>query len=100
MAGEAKRRKMAGEYPDANDPLTAAKRSWCGRGPVPVEDFRVPEGLLAITFDVAGAAPSTCMISVAGLVEAMERATEIMRLPYLSDRAWHRSRGPAGQEAG
>ncbi len=81
--GEAARRKRAGTYPDPNDPIAAARRFWCGRSQMPVEDFRVPHGLLAITFDVAGAAPTTSMIDPARLVEAMDRATvAAMRQPY------------------
>jgi hypothetical protein len=80
--GDAARRKREGTYPDATDPIAAARRFWCGRNQVPVEDFRVPDGLLAITFDVAGAAPTTCMIDPSRLVEALEGAAAVIQQTY------------------
>jgi hypothetical protein len=35
--GAARRRKLAGIYPTPGDPLTAARRFWCGRNPVRAE---------------------------------------------------------------
>jgi hypothetical protein len=52
--GEARRRKIAGTYPSPDNPIAAARRFWCGRDPGPVEDFRAPEGTVAIIFDIEG----------------------------------------------
>src|SRR5271165_7129214 len=60
--GEANRRR-ASRRPD--DPLTAASRLWCGRAAGRVEEFRAPEGIIAITIDVQGASPSTLLIEEA-----------------------------------
>jgi hypothetical protein len=72
--GEARRRKLAGTYPNLDDPFEAVRRFWCGRSTSePVEDFRAPVGTIAITLDVHGAAPSTCMIDAAKLVDVMNK---------------------------
>jgi hypothetical protein len=83
--GEAKRRKLAGTYPQPDDPLAAARRFWCGRDPGHVEDFRCPEGLLAITLDVAGVAPTTFLMDAAKITDLaadIERRMSRGRLAY------------------
>jgi len=67
--GEANRRR-ASRRPD--DPLTAASRLWCGRAAGRVEEFRAPEGIIAITIDVQGASPSTLLIEEAKLVDLID----------------------------
>ncbi len=57
--GEAKRRKLAGEYPDQ---LT------------PVEAFRVPNGKLAITFDVEGVNPSSATVDAEVVVRPLRKS--------------------------
>ncbi|MCL2430561.1 MAG: hypothetical protein FWD12_15145 [Alphaproteobacteria bacterium] len=59
--GEAKRRKRAGTY-GQDDPLAAARRFWRGREPGPAEAFQCPTGLVAVTLDVQGVAPATCLM--------------------------------------
>lgn len=69
--GEARRRKLAGTYPKPDDPFEAVRQFWCGRSQTsgPVEDFRAPAGTIAVTLDVKGAAPSTCMIDATKMVD-------------------------------
>lgn len=74
--GEAKRRKLAGEYPQSGDPIAAARRFWCGRDPGPVEHFQVPQGLVGITIDVQGTAPSTYLVDAQAITDL---ATDIQR---------------------
>jgi hypothetical protein len=83
--GEARRRKLAGEYPDPKDGFEALRRFWCGRDPGPAEDFVAPVGTVAITFSIEGVPPSTCMIDASKIVDAMDRVTEIYKgLSYYS----------------
>jgi hypothetical protein len=67
--GQARRRKLTGTYPDPDIPLTKARRFWCGRDQVAAEDFVVPEGIVAITMDVDGAPPSTCLFEATAAVD-------------------------------
>ena len=71
--GEARRRKQAGTYPKPDDPFEAVRQFWCGRSRQagPAEDFRAPVGTVAVTLDVQGAGPSTCIIDAANLVDAI-----------------------------
>ncbi len=81
--GEAKRRMLAGTYPKPGDALAAAKRFWHGRKPGAAEHFTAPEGTIAITFDVAGVDPSTCLIETASLVPILEELDATARAsPY------------------
>src|SRR5664279_1282896 len=78
--GEAKRRKQSGTYPNSEDPVEAARKSWSGKRSMRVEDFRVPEGTIAITFDVEGADPSTVVINPADyhlFIPALEPLTKV-----------------------
>jgi hypothetical protein len=76
--GEVKRCKTAGTYPAQDDPLAAVRRFWCGRTDGGrVEDFRAPEGTIAITLDVQGVAPSTCIVDAARVVDVI---AEVNRL--------------------
>ena len=70
--GEARRRKLAGTYPAADDPMEPVRRFWSGNTLTPVEDFRAPEGTVSITMDVAGAAPSTYTIEAAKIVDLID----------------------------
>jgi hypothetical protein len=76
--GEERRRKLAGTYPNLDDPMEQIRRFWCGRGPVPVEDFVVPGGTVAVTFDVAGVEPWSSIIDATKVVEAVERFQKIV----------------------
>ncbi len=80
--GEAKRRKAAGDYPShpsPDDAFAAVRRFWCGRDPGAASDFRVPEGTVAITFDVEGAATSTCIINSAIIAETVDKVAAAAR---------------------
>jgi hypothetical protein len=80
--GAAKRRKLAGTYPNANDPLAAARRFWCGRAPGRAEDFTAPAGTVAITLDVQGWL-STVLIDASKVVDIDGKLTAgMMRLDY------------------
>jgi len=75
--GEARRRKaaQATRMPDGKD-FAARRRFWCGQDVGPVEDFVAPFGTVAITIDVQGVAPSTCMLdasSIAGVVDQVHQ---------------------------
>ncbi len=73
--GEARRRKLA-------DPMAAA-RQLASRSPGPVERFRVPAGCIALTLDVEGVHPSTCIMDPAELPAALERVEPALRpVPY------------------
>jgi len=77
--GDAKRRKLAGTYPQPGDPLEAVRRFWCGRKPGRVEDFVAPEETVALTFDIEGVSPSTAVIDVAKVSDVLEKITETTR---------------------
>jgi hypothetical protein len=84
--GEAKRRRQAGTVPLLDNPPEALHRFWCGRPDAgPVEDFRAPIGTVAITLDIHGAAPSTCLIDATKLVDVMG---DIGRLSEARDYYW------------
>jgi hypothetical protein len=71
--GEAQRSKQAGTYPEQSH----------------VEDWRVPNGTVAITLDVAGCDPSTFAIDASELVGTMERAAPpFSRAPYHTAVRW------------
>jgi hypothetical protein len=77
--GEARRRKLAGTYPSHDDPIEKLRRFWSGRtSGGPVEDFRAPVGTIAITLDVEGAAPSSCVIDASQLVDVMDRLHDLV----------------------
>jgi hypothetical protein len=71
--GEARRRKLAG-----HDPIASARRLASGP-PGPVEAFRVPDGCVALTFDVEGVAPSTCIMDPTNLSVTLEAMDGLMR---------------------
>ena len=76
--GEARRRKLAGNYPEQND-FAAVRKFWCGREPVPADEFVAPVGTLAITFDVAGSLPATWLFDVARIVELEAKAEATLK---------------------
>src|SRR5215471_18600513 len=76
--GQARRRKLAGDYP-AQDDFAAIRRFWCGREPVPADEFVAPAGTLAITFDVTGAPPTTWLFDVARIVELEAEAQAALK---------------------
>ena len=67
--GEAKRRRTSSA---ADDRLATAHRLWCGRTSGQVEDFRAPEGTIAITIDVQGASSTTLLIDATTLVDLVD----------------------------
>jgi hypothetical protein len=68
--GEARRRKLAGTYGDADPPVAA-------------EHFRAPEGTVALTFDVEGASPSTCVLAAGGIVDVLDKVAQVFaKVPY------------------
>jgi hypothetical protein len=72
--GEARRRKLAGSYPnpaDPPDPIAAARRFWCGRDAVAASEFRTPAGTLAVTLDIEGLAPATYVFDAGRMVEVL-----------------------------
>ena len=89
IMGEAKRRKMAGTYPNLDEPLEKVRRFWCGRGPTPIEDFVAPIGTVAITFDIVGVDPWTAILDAAKVVEAVEQFQRVM--PDIAYRPFIRS---------
>lgn len=68
--GDARRRRLAAQGTDAFD---AIRRFWCCRDPGPAEDFVAPVGTVAITLDIAGAAPSTFLIDAAKVTDAIDQ---------------------------
>ena len=67
--GEAKRRRTSSA---ADDRLATAHRLWCGRTSGQVEDFRAPQGTIAITIDVQGASSTTLLIDSTTLVDLVD----------------------------
>jgi hypothetical protein len=78
--GEARRRKRAGIYPDVSSPAEKLRRFWQDRryDGGPIEDFRAPQGTIAITLDVQGAAPSTFTLDVTALVDLVDRVNDLV----------------------
>jgi hypothetical protein len=56
------------------------RRFWQGRhyDGGPIEDFRAPQGTIAITLDVQGTAPSTFTLDVTALVDLMDQVNDIV----------------------
>ena len=78
--GEAKRRR---EWAREHDPIEATHRAYANRGIIPAEEFRVPDGALAITLDVAGTAASTAVLDPLNLVDVLADASAIFgRVSY------------------
>lgn len=75
--GQARRRKLAGNYPSADDAFAAARRFWCSRDNVAAEDFVAPVGTVAITIDVEGIAPTTLMFDATKVAEIEAKAKEL-----------------------
>ena len=54
----------------------AVRRFWCSREPGPAEDFIAPVGTVAITLDIANAAPVTCLINAAKITDIMTQISK------------------------
>jgi hypothetical protein len=70
--GEARRRRAAGIPPRQAEETRA-------------EDFRVPAGRLALTLDIEGVNPSTCIMdpaAVPAVLELVDREMTRLRIPY------------------
>jgi hypothetical protein len=76
--GAAKRRKLAGSYPDT-PALAAPRRLFGERAEVPAGQLEVPPGLLGITIDVEGVAPSTVMFDMGRVTEIEAEAATLAR---------------------
>ena len=77
--GEARRKKLAGLTSNSGETFDAVRRFWCGRNPGAAGDFKAPIGTVAVTLDVQGIPPSTCLIDAAKVSDVISEIDKITK---------------------